>query len=514
MGDKDVYNRYKEDMTHEQLYDEEDEIKERQEALNVKITWDTYEQYVSKPAVNLLVEYEKPQTDKLDFFVQNGAVLARTFMVLLMRIVSTEHQKYILTLLDDLLDNAQKTKDKNKDLSVVLGFFSKLRSGKSDPSVPHLPFGAIDTVLHRKQEEPYMLSLGSRILGIFLTKIPDVSDEIVEGAIRWYVDELLSKKDDTSHKVQPERKISIALVALRPILAVDRYRLLFVNEPQNLSVLIRLAHFEERKEGAMILGKNKKAPTKADKKDDKKVPNYQQIYETVFILWSLSFNEEVRQKLTEPKLIHNLCHILKRCNKVKVIRISLSVLRNLLGVSKNNEFMLSYGIMSSLSLLKQKRWGDEELEANIKIIEETLEKNVDDLTSWDKYKNEVLASQLEWSPPHKSAKFWQENHLKFEEDNYLLLQKLKDIIENSRDPKVQCIACWDIGEFVRVHPHGKLISKTLDLKTPIMHIITQTGDKGRDDDKNMDEDHQKLAKEALTALQKLMITNWEYLQVQ
>jgi len=209
-----------------------------------------------------------------------------------------------------------------------------------------------------------------------------------------------------------------------------------------------------------------------------------------------------------------LCHILKRCNKVKVLRISLSVLRNLLGVSKNNELMLSYGIMSSLSLLKQKRWGDEELEGNIKLIEETLEKNVDDLTSWDRYKNEVLASQLEWSPPHKSTKFWHENHLKFEEDNYLLLQKLKEIIENSRDPKVQCIACWDIGEFVRVHPHGKLISKTLDLKTPIMLIITQTGEKGRDDDKNMDEDHQKLAKEALTALQKLMITNWEYLQVQ
>jgi len=140
-----------------------------------------------------------------------------------------------------------------------------------------------------------------------------------------------------------------------------------------------------------------------------------------------------------------------------------------------------------------------------------LEKNVDDLTSWDKYKNEVLASQLEWSPPHKSTKFWQENHLKFEEDNYLLLQKLKEILEHTRDPKVKCIACWDIGEFVRIHPQGKLISKSLDLKTPIMRILTES-EKNRDDDKNVDEDTQKLAKEALTALQKLMITNWEYLQ--
>jgi len=172
--------------------------------------------------------------------------------------------------------------------------------------------------------------------------------------------------------------------------------------------------------------------------------------------------------------------------------------------------MLSYGIMASLALLKQKRWGDEELEGNIKHIEETLEKNVDDLTSWDKYKNEVLASQLEWSPPHKSTKFWHENHLKFEEDHYLLLRKIKEILETSRDQKVQCIACWDIGEFVRVHPNGKLISKTLDLKNPIMRILTET-EKNRDG-QTEDEDNQKLAKEALTALQKLMITNWEYLQ--
>jgi len=147
------------------------------------------------------------------------------------------------------------------------------------------------------------------------------------------------------------------LVALRPLLSVDRYRTLFINDPQNLQVILKLSMFEDKREGPMILGKNKKQAAKnaAEKKEDKpKGPNYQQIYESVFLVWCLSFNTEVSQRLTEPKLIHNLCHILKRCNKVKVIRISLSVLRNLLGVSKNNELMLSYGIMSSLALLKQK----------------------------------------------------------------------------------------------------------------------------------------------------------------
>jgi len=85
-----------------------------------------------------------------------------------------------------------------------------------------------------------------------------------------------------------------------------------------------------------------------------------------------------------------------------------------------------------------------------------------------------------------------------------------EILEGSKDPKVLCIACWDIGEFVRIHPHGKLISKNLELKSPIMRILTET-ERNREGQSD-DEDAQKLAKEALTALQKLMITNWEYLQ--
>jgi len=103
----------------------------------------------------------------------------------------------------------------------------------------------------------------------------------------------------------------------------------------------------------------------------------------------------------------------------------LATLRNLCGVGKNNEFMISYGLTTSLALLKQKRWGDEEMENDIKEIEELLEKNVADLTSWDRYKNEVLANRLVWSPPHKSPKFWQENYLKFEEEDFFCFEDSK-----------------------------------------------------------------------------------------
>jgi len=252
----------------------------------------------------------------------------------------------------------------------------------------------------------------------------------------------------------------------------------------------------------------KKKVAMARSKEDKKGPNFQQIYEAVYCLWSLSFNTEAQQKLTDHKLISNLCHIVKRCNKPKVIRISLATLRNLCGVGKNNELMITFGLTTSLGLLKQKRWGDEEMETDIKEIEELLEKNVADLTSWDRYKNEVLANRLDWtSPTHKSPKFWQENHLKFEEEDFYVLRTLKSILEHDDlDTQVHAIACWDIGEFVRVHPGGKRICQHLSIKEPIMKkLVIAESNPG-------DEDLQTLAKEALTALQKLMITNWEYLQ--
>jgi len=201
--------------------------------------------------------------------VASGPAYARAFMVLIVRIVGNdEHLKYILTLLDDLLILAQNSKDPKTDLHTVLAFFSKLRSGKPDQSVPHLPFGAISTVLTRKIDEPYMLSLAGRILTTFLTKIPDVSSETVEGFFRWYIDELLNKEHQKLHV----KKLSLGLVALRPLLSVDRYRVLFINDPQNLQVILKISMFEDKREGPLILGKNKKQLAKnnlTEKKEEK-----------------------------------------------------------------------------------------------------------------------------------------------------------------------------------------------------------------------------------------------------
>lgn len=63
--------------------------------------------------------------------------------------------------------------------------------------------------------------------------------------------------------------------------------------------------------------------------------------------------------------------------------------------------------------------------------------------------------RLEWSPVHKSAKFWRENAARLNERGQELLRTLVHLLEKSRDPVVLAVACYDVGEYVRHYPRGK-----------------------------------------------------------
>jgi V-type H+-transporting ATPase subunit H len=128
-----------------------------------------------------------------------------------------------------------------------------------------------------------------------------------------------------------------------------------------------------------------------------------------------------------------------------------------LDLGENNEMMIARGIMRILVALTNKKWGDEDIEGDLLVLQETLEKKVNDLSSFDVYKNELLSKKLDWSsPPHRSEKFWRQNVLRFEDDDYRCLRILKQIIEEEQNTRVVAVAAWDIGEFVRYHPRGKL----------------------------------------------------------
>ena len=67
------------------------------------------------------------------------------------------------------------------------------------------------------------------------------------------------------------------------------------------------------------------------------------------------------------------------------------------------------------------------------VLGERLAENIQLLSSFDKYKREVLGGNLDWGPMHTSDQFWRENTAKLEEKDFQVIRVLLKLLETSRD---------------------------------------------------------------------------------
>merc|ERR1712025_1532273 len=123
--------------------------------------------------------------------------------------------------------------------------------------------------------------------------------------------------------------------------------------------------------------------------------------------------------------------------------------------------------------------------------------SLQDLSSFDEYISEVRSGRLEWSPVHRSEKFWRENAHKLNDANYELLRILIGLLETADSELILSVACFDLGEYVRHYQRGKHVLEQLGGKTMVMTLLSHADPNVR--------------YEALLAVQKLMVHNWEYL---
>ncbi|XP_035443683.1 V-type proton ATPase subunit H isoform X1 [Spodoptera frugiperda] len=232
--------------------------------------------------------------------------------------------------------------------------------------------------------------------------------------------------------------------------------------------------------------------------------NFQVQYQLVFCLWVLTFNPLLAEKMNKFNAIPILADILSDSVKEKVTRIVLAVFRNLIEKPEDHQVakehciaMVQCKVLKQLMILQQKRSDDEDIMNDVDFLNERLQTSVQDLSSFDQYATEVKSGRLEWSPVHKSAKFWRENAARLNERGQELLRTLVHLLERSNDPVVLAVACYDIGEYVRHYPRGKHIIEQLGGKQRVMYLLSH-------EDPNV-------RYEALLAVQKLMVHNWEYL---
>lgn len=229
-------------------------------------------------------------------------------------------------------------------------------------------------------------------------------------------------------------------------------------------------------------------------------------YQVTCCLWLLSFNEHIATKIQSGyKLIPVLADVLNGTEKEKVKRIIIAAFKNLLEkpndadvVKSNCLCMLQSKVKKLVELMLQSNIEDPDLAEDLDFLNKKLETLVMDVTSFDEYTLEITSNRLNWSPCHKSDKFWRENAPRLNENNFYLIRKLIDILKlKGTSAQSLEIALNDIGEYVRYYSRGKNVIEQLDAKTTIMSMLSH-------EDTNVK--HQ-----ALLCVQKLMVHHWEYL---
>jgi V-type H+-transporting ATPase subunit H len=113
-----------------------------------------------------------------------------------------------------------------------------------------------------------------------------------------------------------------------------------------------------------------------------------------------------------------LVEVVKGSTKEKVVRVVIMSIRNLLAKGAFAAQMIDLGLPHIVQNLKAQAWTDEDLLDALNQLEIGLKDNLKKLSSFEKYKQQVLLGHLDWSPMHKDPSFWRENINNFEENDF------------------------------------------------------------------------------------------------
>lgn len=210
-------------------------------------------------------------------------------------------------------------------------------------------------------------------------------------------------------------------------------------------------------------------------------------YKATFCLWLVSFSPDVQ---IPNSAVVGINELLKTCRAEKAVRIGLMALENMLKKKSLCEAMAENDTLTVVSSLEYEKWRDAELVDLILKVKNQLQQEVKTLTNFERFEREVSSGKLKNGFIH-SEKFWVENVLKCEANNFRVVDHLMVIVRTARDPETLSVACHDLGEFARLHPVGKHVLTSRGAKTKMLEL--------------MQNNQRDVAREALLCVQKLML---------
>lgn len=408
-----------------------------------EIPWETYvtARLISERDVQLLRRYDKrPEELQSSLLDEVGPSLVEACMSVLRNVTKEETTQYLLALLVHMLAvNPGRAKLFHQDPG----------ANAADPY----------SVFLRLLQRPdwFTQDKASRILAQVLAARPDPSDgpssasdaaasDPADAAITAFVEWLCNQ---LRRPTNPTKSVPCAVAALATLLREKRARTLFTRGGgvQLLSPLLRSCN----------------SPS-----------NSQLLYEICLCLWQLSYYRPAAEAMAGSGAVKRLVDVVKAAQKEKVVRVGLLALRNLLedeqlGLAAD---MVEAGLPKVVAQRSLQTWGDEDIPPVLESVSEALKKGVTTMSSFDKYKKEVMSGILDWTPMHTSELFWRQNIDRFEEKDFQVLRVLLKLLEASREVRTLAVACNDLGRFIETHPHGRYVVSDLRGKELVMRLMS------------------------------------------
>ncbi|EOY10174.1 Vacuolar ATP synthase subunit H family protein isoform 2 [Theobroma cacao] len=419
------------------------ELNTEQVVLKRDIPWETYmtTKLISGTGLQLLRRYDnRAESYRAQLLDDDGPAYVRVFVSILRDIFKEETVEYVLALIDEMLTANPKRARLFHDKSLANEdtyepFLRLLWKGNWFIQEKSCKILALIVSARPKTQDGVVANGEASNSKKKFTTI----DDVLKGLVEW----LCTQLRKPSH---PSRGIPTAINCLASLLKEPVVRSSFV-QADGVKLLIPLISPASTQQSIQLL------------------------YETCLCLWLLSYYEPALEYLATSRTLPRLVDVVKSSTKEKVVRVIILTFRNLLSKGTFGAQMVDLGLPQIVQSLKAQAWSDEDLLEALNQLEDGLKDNIKKLSSFDKYKQEVLLGHLDWSPMHKDPLFWRDNITCFEENDFQILRVLITIMDSSNDSRALAVACFDLSQFIQHHPAGRVIVTDLKAKERVMKLM-------------------------------------------
>ncbi|CAB4271771.1 unnamed protein product [Prunus armeniaca] len=385
-----------------------------EQVLKRDIPWETYmtTKLITGTCLQLLRRYDKrSESHRSQLLDDDGPAYVQVFVGILRDIFKEETVEYVLALIDEMLAANPKRARLFHDGTIVdkdiyEPFLRLLWKGNWFIQEKSCKILALIVSARPKPQDGTVTNGEASNSKRKITTI----DDVLKGLVEW----LCAQLKKPSH---PSRGIPTAVNCLATLLKEPVVRSSFV-QLDGVKLLVPLISPASTQQSIQLL------------------------YETCLCIWLLSYYEPAIEYLATSRTLPRLIEVVKSSTKEKVVRVVVLTLRNLLSKGTFGAQMVDLGLPQMVQSLKAQAWSDEDLLEGLNQLEEGLKDNIKKLSSFDKYKQEVLLGHLDWSPMHKDPIFWRENVTNFEENDFSQFSGTEKILKIIWACQKMCLPCF------------------------------------------------------------------------